>query len=112
MDYRIAYEIVVKTQRASIAHLQRCMNIGHTHAATLIEELESNGVIGPHRGTMPRKVLVNALPEPQMAEVEMTIKLSFKELKALRLLAKERWCDVDDIASEFVRERLVKKDRV
>ena len=111
-DYRTAYEVVVKAQKASTSYLQRKMRIGYTHAASLIDELEVNGVIGPCTGPEPRKVLVDSLPEPQMAEVEMTIKLSFKELKALRLLAEERRCDVDDIASEFVHERLVKKDRV
>ena len=71
-DYRTAYEVVVKAQKASTSYLQRKMRIGYTHAASLIDELEANGVIGPSTGSEPRKVLVDSLPEPQMAEVEMT----------------------------------------
>ena len=110
-DYLKAYEIVVKTQRASISHLQRRMGIGYNRAAALIDELEANGVIGAQTGSGPRKILVDTLPDTQMAEVDMTIRLSFKELKALLLLANERQCDVGDIASEFVHEGLVKKDK-
>ena len=106
-DYRKAYEAVVKTQKASISHLQRMMGIGYTHAAALIDELELNGVIGPATGPCHRKVLVDTLTFPGMAEIEMTIRMSSDNLKALRRLAKERRCEVDDIVSEFVRERLL-----
>lgn len=104
-DYRRAYELVVKTQRASTSHLQRHLGIGYSHAASLIDELERNGAIGPQEGMGPRKVLVDILPEPHMAEVEMKIRMSFDELKALRRHAEERHCDVDDIVSEIVHER-------
>ena len=58
-DYRKAYEVVVKTQKASTSHLQRKMGIGYNHAAALIDELELNGVIGPATGPCHRKVLVD-----------------------------------------------------
>lgn len=108
-DYRRAYEVVVKTQRASTSHLQRHLGIGYRHAASLIDELERNGAIGPQNGMGPRKVLVDTLSEPQLSEVEMKVRLSFDELNALRQLAKERHCEADDIVSQFVHERLAAK---
>ena len=107
-DYRTAYEIVVKTQRASTSHLQRRMGIGYNHAATLIDELEANGVIGPQKGAMPRKVLVDSLPPPNMVEMEMTIRIPFEDLEDLRQIARDKGCEVDDIASEFIHEQLKK----
>ena len=107
-DYRTAYKIVVQTQRASTSHLQRRMGIGYNHAAALIDELVANGVIGPQKGAMPRKVLVDSLPPPNMAEMEMTIRIPFEDLEDLRQLARDKGCEVDDIASELIREQLKK----
>ena len=107
-DYRKAYEVVVETQVASTSHLQRHLGWGYNHAAALIDELEANGVIGPQRGACPRKVLVDKLPEPYMAEVEMKMRLPLEELDALRRIAEERHCNIDGIVSEFVSEGLAK----
>ena len=48
----------------------------------------------------------HSLSKPQMAEVDMKVRMSFDELKALRRHAEENHCDVDDVVSEIVRERL------
>ena len=107
-DYRKAFEVVVKTQKASVSHLQRRMRIGYIHATSLIDELVANGVIAPAKNDTGWKVLVERLPESQMAEIEVTISLSFDELTALRQLADEGDCDVNDVVSMFVRERIAK----
>ena len=52
-------DFVVKTQKASASLLQRKFKIGYNKAATMIDELEENGVIGPATGnSKPREVLV------------------------------------------------------
>ena len=50
---------VIKTQKASASLLQRKFKIGYNKAATMIDLLEENGIIGPPTGnSKPREVLV------------------------------------------------------
>ena len=52
-------DFVVKTQKASASLLQRKFKIGYNKAATMIDTLEENGIIGPATGnSKPREVLV------------------------------------------------------
>ena len=52
-------DFVVKTQKASASLLQRKFKIGYNKAATMIDTLEENGIIGPPTGnSKPREVLV------------------------------------------------------
>lgn len=55
--YDSALSIVLQTRTASTTFLQRKLKIGYARAASLMDELESNGVIGPQDGSRPRKVL-------------------------------------------------------
>jgi S-DNA-T family DNA segregation ATPase FtsK/SpoIIIE len=56
--YGQAMSIVQETGTASTTFLQRKLKIGYARAASLIDQLESNGIIGPQEGAKPRKVLV------------------------------------------------------
>lgn len=56
--YTTAIEIVLDTQTASTTFLQRKLKIGYARAASLMDELESRGIIGPQDGSKPRKILV------------------------------------------------------
>ena len=52
-------EFVVKTGKASASLLQRKFKIGYNKAATMIDLLEENGIIGPPTGnSKPREVLI------------------------------------------------------
>jgi S-DNA-T family DNA segregation ATPase FtsK/SpoIIIE len=53
-----AIDIVTAAQFASIAMLQRKMQIGFARAFHLLEELERRGIVGPADGVKPRDVLV------------------------------------------------------
>lgn len=53
-----AREIIISSQQASISYLQRRMRIGYNKAASLIEALESLGVVGPADGAKRREVLI------------------------------------------------------
>tara|TARA_R110002072_G_scaffold1989_5_gene16740 strand:- start:216009 stop:218435 length:2427 start_codon:yes stop_codon:yes gene_type:complete len=56
--YTEAVRTVVKHRTASASMLQRRLRIGYNRAANLIEEMESNGVVGPAEGSKRRKVLI------------------------------------------------------
>lgn len=55
--YAQAVEVVRKTQRASLTHLQRRMGIEYATAARLVNMLEERGVIGPAQQHAPREIL-------------------------------------------------------
>ena len=57
--YKEAYLFVVEEQKASASLLQRRFRIGYNRASRLMDDLESNGVIGPQSGSKPRQVLVD-----------------------------------------------------
>lgn len=58
--YDQAASIVLSTGNASTTFLQRKLKIGYARAASLIDELESKGVVGSAEGGKSRKVLVAA----------------------------------------------------
>ena len=55
--YDQALTIVVQNKVASTTYLQRKLKIGYARAASLMDELEENGIIGPQDGTKPRRIL-------------------------------------------------------
>lgn len=58
--YDQVVEFVIKSQQASISKIQRKFSIGFNKAATMIDKLEENGIIGPPTGNAkPRAVLVS-----------------------------------------------------
>ena len=58
MLYDQALDIVLTTRNASTTFLQRKLKIGYARAASIMDELEANKVIGPQIGSKPRKILV------------------------------------------------------
>lgn len=56
--YDQALNIVVSTRNASTTFLQRKLKIGYARAASIMDELEENRVIGPQIGSKPRKILL------------------------------------------------------
>jgi S-DNA-T family DNA segregation ATPase FtsK/SpoIIIE len=56
--YEEARAIVVHHKQGSISFLQRKLKIGYSRAASLIDELEANGVVGPANGSKPREVIL------------------------------------------------------
>lgn len=53
-----AIEIVVDAGQASVSLVQRRLSVGYSRAGRLIDQMENRGIIGPHEGSKPRKVLV------------------------------------------------------
>ena len=60
-----ATAIVRAENKATVALLQRRMNIGYAHAARLLDALEELGVVGPFNGADPREVLPSDEPEDE-----------------------------------------------
>ena len=53
-----AVAIVAETRNASISYIQRRLKVGYNRAARIIEEMESQGMVGPHVGTRARDVFL------------------------------------------------------
>lgn len=62
-DEILAFVSTQKTVSASL--LQRRFRLGYPRAARLVEDMESQGVIGPAQGSKPRQVLVGSFEEGQ-----------------------------------------------
>jgi len=58
--FKDALNIVVNAQKGSASLLQRKLRIGYNRAASLIDDLETAGVLGPQEGSSPRKVLITS----------------------------------------------------
>jgi S-DNA-T family DNA segregation ATPase FtsK/SpoIIIE len=56
--YEEARRIVVEMGKASTSVLQRRLRIGYGRAASLLDAMERDGIIGPPDGTKPRTVLI------------------------------------------------------
>jgi hypothetical protein len=54
-----AAELVIDNpDKASISSLQRHLSLGFAKAGRIMDALEDRGVVGPHAGSKPRKVLL------------------------------------------------------
>jgi len=60
-----ARTIVIEAGKASTSYLQRKLRIGYSRAASIIDELEEAGIIGPANGSKPRDILVGGEDEPE-----------------------------------------------
>ncbi len=54
-----AKEIVIAAGKASTSLLQRRLRIGYSRAASILDMLEENGVVGPSNGSKPREILIS-----------------------------------------------------
>jgi DNA segregation ATPase FtsK/SpoIIIE, S-DNA-T family len=61
--YEEARLIVIETQTASTTFLQRKLKIGYARAASLMDELETRGIISSQEGSKPRRVLIEGQNE-------------------------------------------------
>jgi DNA segregation ATPase FtsK/SpoIIIE, S-DNA-T family len=54
-----AKKLILETGNASTTFLQRKLKVGYARAASLMDELEAQGIVGAQEGSRPRKVLTN-----------------------------------------------------
>jgi S-DNA-T family DNA segregation ATPase FtsK/SpoIIIE len=61
-----AVEIIVESGRGSVSLLQRRLAIGYTRASRLIDQMGLAGIIGEHKGSVAREVIVTPEEWEQM----------------------------------------------
>lgn len=66
-DFARAARLVVSTQYASAARLQRDLDLPYSRARRLLADLEQQHFVGPATGSLPRQVL---MPKERLPEVE------------------------------------------
>jgi DNA segregation ATPase FtsK/SpoIIIE-like protein len=66
-DFARAARLVVETQYASAARLQRDLALPYSRARRLLTDLEQQHFVGPATGSLPRQVL---MPKERLPEVE------------------------------------------
>lgn len=64
--YDEALALVVEKGQASASMIQRYLRIGYNRAQRIIEVMEQEGVVGPHKGaSKPREVLIQKIPQDE-----------------------------------------------
>lgn len=58
--FEAAVRYVVAEQEASVSMLQRRFKVGYARAGRLVDLMERKGIVGPHEGSRPRRVLIGA----------------------------------------------------
>ena len=61
--YQQAIELIAREQKASTSFLQRSLRIGYNKAATIMDQLEADGLVGPASATGKREIIIQAPPE-------------------------------------------------
>jgi S-DNA-T family DNA segregation ATPase FtsK/SpoIIIE len=56
--YSQAVAIVLKDRRASTSYIQRRLQIGYNRAATVMERMEDEGIVGPANHAGKREILI------------------------------------------------------
>ncbi len=57
--YNEACKTIIDTGNASTTYLQRKLKIGYARAASLMDQLEADGIVSPQEGSKARRVLIN-----------------------------------------------------
>ena len=58
--YEEALRLVLAAGEASISNIQRKLRLGYARAGRIVDMMEAEGLVGPPRGSKPRKLLVDA----------------------------------------------------
>ncbi|MCU1472161.1 DNA translocase FtsK [Amnibacterium sp.] len=69
-DFARAARLVVETQYASAARLQRELQVPYSRARRLLTDLEQQHLVGPATGSLPRQVL---MPKDRLPELEAVL---------------------------------------
>ncbi|MCZ6596674.1 MAG: hypothetical protein O7B99_03450, partial [Planctomycetota bacterium] len=54
-----AVQVILKTRRGSASLLQRALGIGYTRASRLIDMMTDAGIVGEHKGSKAREILMD-----------------------------------------------------
>jgi DNA segregation ATPase FtsK/SpoIIIE-like protein len=59
--YDQAVAVVLRDKKASTSYIQRRLQIGYNRAASLMERMEHEGIVGPANHAGKREILINHL---------------------------------------------------
>ncbi len=65
-----AVEIMIETGRGSVSLLQRRLAIGYSRASRLVDQMSQAGILGDHKGSVAREVLITLDDWEQMKRME------------------------------------------
>lgn len=63
-------QVVLESNRGSVSLLQRKFGIGYGRASRIIDQMEMAGIVGEHKGSVAREILINLEEWEQMIEME------------------------------------------
>lgn len=67
--YDDAVKVVLDCGRGSVSEVERRLHIGYGRASRIIESMTEGGILGPHCGDRPRKVLIGELKDRRVEEL-------------------------------------------
>ncbi len=62
--YDQAVAVVLRDKKASTSYIQRRLQIGYNRAASLMERMEREGIVGPANHAGKREILIEPAPQP------------------------------------------------
>ncbi|MHC4108120.1 MAG: DNA translocase FtsK [Planctomycetota bacterium] len=95
-----AVEIMIETGRGSVSLLQRRLAIGYTRSSRLVDQMYVAGILGDHKGSVAREVLITSEEWAQMKVMEEAAEAKgtlFAEPEEAEELDEEVDDDEDDI---------------
>ena len=63
-------QVVLESNRGSVSLLQRKFGIGYGRASRIIDQMEMAGIVGEHKGSVAREILITLDEWEQMVEME------------------------------------------
>ncbi|WP_420813116.1 DNA translocase FtsK [Methylobacterium currus] len=66
--YDQAVAVVLRDKKASTSYIQRRLQIGYNRAASLMERMEREGIVGPANHAGKREILIEPAPQPGAEE--------------------------------------------
>jgi len=69
--YKEAVELILHTGQASASYLQRKLKLGYARASRIIDQMESEGLLGPSEGSKPRDILIDVKQWRDQQQQEM-----------------------------------------
>jgi len=66
-----AARLVIESGQASVSMLQRRLRLSYARAGRLIDAMEAKGLVGPHRGSKSREILVSGYGDGQTQKEEV-----------------------------------------
>jgi len=53
-----AVDVILELGQASVSVLQRKLKLGYSRASRIVDQMEEMGIVGPHKGSKPRDILI------------------------------------------------------